>query len=102
MYFFSLAGAWTRTASASPFSAMVSAAPVPTAITFVSIPVCFWKSGIRTSNSPLSWVLVVVARIIEPPIFVGEALELPPPQAPSASAARTRTSRGRTRIDMLV
>jgi hypothetical protein len=42
---------------------MARAWPVPTAITFTLYPVFSSKRGTSTSSSPLSWVLVVVARI---------------------------------------
>src|SRR6185312_10494912 len=48
--------------------------PVPTAMTFTSIPVCCLNIGTRASRRPVSWVLVVVARIMDPPILVGSAV----------------------------
>ena len=63
MNFSSAAGEWTRRTSASPFSPIAIACPDPTAIVFTKKPVFFSNAGIRTSRSPESCVLVVVARI---------------------------------------
>ena len=65
-YGFSASGAWTSTASASPRFAISRAAPVPTAMGFTSMQVSCRNIGSRESSRPVSWVLVVVARMISP------------------------------------
>src|SRR5262249_62424973 len=65
-----------------------SAWPVPTATTLTFTPDCFSNSGTRTSSSPLSCVLVVVARRR---LSSGR---VEPAQPASASSTRRMNSRG--------
>src|SRR5262245_18870927 len=57
------AGSWTSSTSASPLRPRARAGPLPTATTRTSIPVFSRNRGSSTSSSPLSWALVVVARV---------------------------------------
>src|SRR5690606_20868779 len=59
--FFSATGSWTKTTSASPFSPVFSAWPVPCATTRTVIPVALVKSGRIWPNSPDCSVEVVLA-----------------------------------------
>ena len=60
---FSASGEWTRRISASPRFPSAMACPDPTAMVFTVMLLLFSKRGMRTSRRPVSWVLVVVARM---------------------------------------
>ena len=62
--FFSAAGAWTKTTSASPRDPVSSAWPVPCAMTRTSMPVFSVNFGRRYSNRPDASVEVVDATVM--------------------------------------
>src|SRR5262249_29438887 len=57
------AGSWTSSTSASPLRPRARAWPLPTATARTSMPVSSRNRGSSNSSSPLSWALVVVARV---------------------------------------
>ena len=62
--FFSAAGEWTSSTSASPFCPMAMAWPEPTADGLDKITRLLFKDREQDIQKPESWVLVVVARMI--------------------------------------
>src|SRR5665213_246563 len=76
MYASSAPGACTSSTSASPRSPIARAAPVPTAIVFTWNPEAFSNAGTRTSSKPVSWVLVVVAKMTAGAAFAAVAAKV--------------------------
>src|SRR3954451_22280153 len=90
----SAAGEWTSSTSAWPRAPRSSACPEPTATVLTLQSLAFSNAGTSVSSSPVSRVLVVVARIVGPlaaVVLLDEPESQPQPANATIAAASSAT-----------